>query len=537
MHGDEAVHAIKLHTLWETGSYVYDPNEYHGPTLYYLTLPILKLAGCRSFADFTETQLRLLPAILGALLVPLLWLLREVLGGWGMLTAGAMTATLTAMVFYSRYYIQETLLVFFTFLLIASAWRSLHTRRLGWAVLAGAGAGMMHATKETCLIQFGCLGAAACIARVWLGREQRSSTRPGPRTGSSVMRMFTVALAAALVVSVSFYSAFFTEWRGPLDSILTYQTYFDRAGSYGLHDHPWHYYLAILLRHQAAPGPVWTEAPILGLFLVGAVLTLFLKPRSWCPPPPALFIQGPRAEVESGAGTGPANQQAKEDPTTVRSFRRFLVLYTLLLTVAYCAIPYKTPWCLLGFLHGMVLTAGAGVEVIRERWGRAGRRKRVFGVCAVLVLGASCGRLAAQSIRSNGRFRADNRNPYVYAHPVGDLLNMIGFVERLAAVHPAGRGMTIQIASPGSDYWPLPWYLRAYVNVGYWDDLPAAIEAPVLILDSRLLVPLKSRNPGWEHVFLYGSRPDVRLAVCVEESLWERFVRSAATPVASGAKD
>jgi len=38
MHGDEAVHADKFGDLLESGVYAYDPNEYHGPTLNYLTL-------------------------------------------------------------------------------------------------------------------------------------------------------------------------------------------------------------------------------------------------------------------------------------------------------------------------------------------------------------------------------------------------------------------------------------------------------------------------------------------------------------------
>ena len=38
MHGDEAVHAIKFGSLLEQGSYTYDPDEYHGPTLNYLSL-------------------------------------------------------------------------------------------------------------------------------------------------------------------------------------------------------------------------------------------------------------------------------------------------------------------------------------------------------------------------------------------------------------------------------------------------------------------------------------------------------------------
>jgi predicted membrane-bound mannosyltransferase len=37
MHTDEAVDAIKFGALLEKGSYIYDPAEYHGPTLNYFT--------------------------------------------------------------------------------------------------------------------------------------------------------------------------------------------------------------------------------------------------------------------------------------------------------------------------------------------------------------------------------------------------------------------------------------------------------------------------------------------------------------------
>ena len=38
MHNDEAVNAVKFGQLWEGGVYRYDPNEYHGPSLFYATL-------------------------------------------------------------------------------------------------------------------------------------------------------------------------------------------------------------------------------------------------------------------------------------------------------------------------------------------------------------------------------------------------------------------------------------------------------------------------------------------------------------------
>ncbi|GAH58736.1 unnamed protein product, partial [marine sediment metagenome] len=43
---------------------------------------------------------------------------------------------------------------------------------------------------------------------------------------------------------------------------------------------------------------------------------------------------------------------------------RFIAFYTLAMTAIYSAIPYKTPWCMLGFLHGMILLAGVGAVVL-----------------------------------------------------------------------------------------------------------------------------------------------------------------------------
>src|SRR5262245_6470090 len=39
MHHDEGVNGYFLTNLVRNGDYKYDPSNYHGPTLYYLTLP------------------------------------------------------------------------------------------------------------------------------------------------------------------------------------------------------------------------------------------------------------------------------------------------------------------------------------------------------------------------------------------------------------------------------------------------------------------------------------------------------------------
>src|SRR5690606_23060128 len=50
LHHDEGVNGFFLTTLYRTGVYKYDPANYHGPTLYYISLFFSKLFGLNTFA-------------------------------------------------------------------------------------------------------------------------------------------------------------------------------------------------------------------------------------------------------------------------------------------------------------------------------------------------------------------------------------------------------------------------------------------------------------------------------------------------------
>ncbi|KUK99089.1 MAG: Glycosyl transferase, family 39, partial [Methanoculleus marisnigri] len=65
-HHDEAIHAWFSYKLLTEGVYSYDPM-YHGPFLYYVTAGIFSLLGDSDLVG------RLIPALLGTLIVPLLY--------------------------------------------------------------------------------------------------------------------------------------------------------------------------------------------------------------------------------------------------------------------------------------------------------------------------------------------------------------------------------------------------------------------------------------------------------------------------------
>ena len=514
MHGDEAVHAVKFNTLWTTGEYVYDPHEYHGPALYYATLPAMWLSGAKDFTEASETTFRIVPVVFGVGLILLLLLIMDGLGRWAALVAGVFIAVSPAMTFYSRYYIQETLLVFFTLATIAAGWRYVRTRRVGWALLTGACVGLMHASKETCLISFGCLLLALfgtlvrelCGSRAGTSVHQTAATanhargaadfspRGRPRglkptarcsahPNSHWLLVISASILLALIVSVLLYSALFRHWSGPVDSIRAFATYFQRAGGNGLHDHPWYYYLQLLLFSKFAPGPWWSEALILVLAVLGMVAVLV------------------RHKPSDADGT----------------LLGFLARYALLMLVIYTAIPYKTPWCLLQFFCPLILLAGVGVVVL-FRWLKTIPLRVVAGV----LLSAATVHLGWQDYQTNFRFHTDYRNPYVYAHPLTDVVRLATWIDRLGQVHPDGRRMLIKVITP--DPWPLPWYLRRFERVGYWESPPEDVDAPVVITTHNIQPAVMERLHHEYHNSHYGLRPDIVLVVNVEQSLWEAFV-------------
>jgi uncharacterized protein (TIGR03663 family) len=509
MHVDEAVHAYKLNTLWETGRYEYDLNEYHGPTLYYFTLPAVWLSGARDFAQWQAPTLRIVPVVFGVALILLLLLVADGLGRPATLCAAALTAISPALTYYSRYYIQEMLLVFFTFLVIAAGWRYVQTRRLGWALLAGAGIGLMHATKETCVIALGCMLVALAATQLWSRRRgsrpsperKRRAKAPslacasgsvGPGAGASgsdrrrfVIRDIGATALVAIAVSATFFSGLFTNFQGPADSIRAFATYFQRAGAGGVHEHPWTYYLHILTYWQAGPGPIWSEGLILTLFLAGLVTAI--------------------------RGTGGADRR------TV--LLRFLALYTILMTLVYAAIPYKTPWCILSALQAMTLVAGVGaatlVRIVRFRAAKA-------AVAVVLV--AAGVQLAWQAQRANSfKYCANERNPYVYAHTLHSVVELADQLDRLAAIQPQGHRLLIKVMV--DNCWPLPWYLRRFDQVGYWEHVPDDPDADVILASSKLQPEIEPRLKCTYQVSQRGLRRDERLAVYIEQSLWDTFVQ------------
>jgi len=437
MHTDEAVHAVKFGDLLEGRGYAYDPHEYHGPTLNYITLVPAFLSGQRQFPDLTEETLRSVPAFFGTALLLWILLLVPVIGRTAVLGAALFAAVSPSLVFYGRYYIQEILLLFFVMGLVACAVRYSLRPSFSWAAAAGICAGLMHATKETCVIAWAA-AAAAGLVLFSLGRG-KTADRPNLKWVHAA-----AGLACAAFVSGLFFSSFFSHPAGVRDSLHAYGTYFSRAQE-SVHVHPWFYYIQLLGWWKAQGGPVWSEAPILFFGMIG-VMSVF-------------------------------GSRARRLGEAERAASRFLVLFTVILTVLVSMIPYKTPWNLLLFWGGWMIPAGMGLDHLLRRFSGSGRRKVVL-----LAFAASAVFLFRQSLLAVTAYDSDPRNPYVYSHPGPELGTLAGSVLAAADASPEGRDTRIDVIVPEHGYWPLPWSLRRLNAVAWRDSVDAAASRPAIIL-------------------------------------------------------
>ena len=478
MHHDEANQAVKFGTLLETGEYQYDKEDHHGPTLYYLTLPVAWARGQSTLASLDELTLRAVPAIFGAGLILLFLLLGGVLGREAMAASAMLCALSPVLTYYSRFYIQESLLAFFTTGFLIALGRYVQRPGIAMACWAGVCAGFAYATKETAAIVLPAAVAAAFVAH-------RFTRGPGPGAGVNLwVRHLVAGIAAALAVAFVLYSSFFRHPAGVFESVRAFSTYIERGVAAGPHPQPWDYYLR-LLAFSSSGGLVWTEGLVLALALVGLLVTV----------------------GRSSAGFWP----------------RYVALYAVTTAIAFSLIRYKTPWNLLPFYIGFVLLAGQGAAALV---GRA--RSRVARAVTVVVLLAAAWHLGLQDWRANFRYPADPRNPYVYAQTGPDFLRLARRIADVAAVHPDTNRMLVKVVAGPDKQWPLPWYLRRMTRVGYWSRAAEAgnlDDAPVIIASQENAAALDAALGDRYVSEFYGLRPDVLLTVYIDRTLWSHFLK------------
>jgi uncharacterized protein (TIGR03663 family) len=485
MHHDEANQAVRFGTLLETGEYRYDRHDHHGPTLYYLTLPFAWMRGQWTLAALDERTLRMVPALFGAGTILLFPLVSRGIGRPAVAAAALLAAVSPVLTYYSRFYVQESLFVFFTLAFLIALGKYAQRPGVAPALWAGALGGLAYATKETSLIVLPAAGAACAIAAA-VARKKGEQGGDPPRAGPRTLVLHALAaLGAALLPALLLFTGFFRNPAGLLDSVSAISIYLSRGVEPGPHVQPWFSYLRTMA-WSSSGGLVWTDALVLVLAVAGIVQAIVARKTAFWP----LYIG----------------------------------LYSVGTMAIFSAVRYKTPWNVLPFYAGIVLMAGVGAAALLAR-----ARRRPVRVLLAVVLVAAGWQLAMQSVRASLRYPADARNPYAYAHTSTDFVRLTSRVTDLASRHPDGRGMLVKVIAGPYEQWPFPWYARDLTRVGYWSRAAEAgpLDGVPVIVASQENADAVDAVVGDRYVSeFYGLRPGVLLTLYVERGLWDRFMES-----------
>lgn len=448
-HPDEANQAFTTGRLLETGVYNYDPKDHHGPTLYYAAAAVQKAAGHGNIASIDGNLLRCTPLFFAILALALTMLTAKKIFtrsgiGWTMPSSiiTGLLATSPIFVFFATDFIQEMLLACFTVMMIWSATgyaislskqisqnaKPAKIKPGTWALTFGIAAGLAFATKETALLAFTAIAAAAAFIRF------------APDAKRSLHAF--LAISGFALTAVMLYSSFAANWQGVFNAFVAAPlSYIRRAAGDSVsagaayHVHPWWQYIRWIFTDNV---------PLAAFIVAGSLCGLveILRDRS-------------KALI----------------PAPLKASFTASLTFSISLTLFYSVIPYKTPWCALQ-MHIPLLCTGFLGFLITSLRGITGRVLMVLFTALLLYRNAR--------IVGNMCSDPDSRQiPYNYASASPQVKEMANLIRSIVSANNTSDGAKTfaAVALPSEDTWPLPFYLRDLdANVGYWTQF-AELEA------------------------------------------------------------
>ncbi len=430
-HHDEAIHAWFSYKLLTEGTYTYDPM-YHGPFLYYVTAGIFSLLGDSDLVG------RLIPALLGTLLVPLLYPIYQLgyLNKKQTLVAALFLAVSPNMVYFSRFLRNDIFIAFFTMVLLVALLYYFERHKMQYALIAGAAIGLGMSAKENMPIIVLIFGAYL-LYLVWT-RKVRLPAR--------WIRDLALGALVTIGIMAILYSSFGAHPEVLMDGWLRaieHWTSMHQAQRLG---GPPYFYILLFLLY---------EVPILILAVVGTLQFVDI------PGIVSRWRKGKMDHVESPRGVEGAEGDEEERAAVAaapigtaqgwkdrlreilsgtgevrpidrqKEFARFAIFWLLLSLVAYAYIGEKVPWLILHQLLPMIFVA---VYLMTTK-------KAAIAVVASIFLVAMTFHVVFTP--------ADINEPIVQVQNSEDLR------EVFAKIDAADK-----VAVATDSYWPLPWYYR-----------------------------------------------------------------------------
>jgi len=422
-HHDEAIHSWFSFTLMNTGAWVYDPS-YHGPFLYYVT------AGMFSVFGASDLVARILPAVFGTLLIPLVYCIYRLgyISKAQTLLVALFLAISPDMVFFSRFLRHDIFMLFFTMLLLVAILYYLERGQSRYVIVAAiATAGALSCKEEMPVILV--IFAAFFLFALW----KKRIALPCKWKYDLLMAFF---LVTALMVAL--YSAF-----GMHPETLVGQNFqVNSTGWYQAVDHwvamheqqrlggPFYFYIPLYLLY---------ELPIFLLAIVG-VLQFLVKDAGIGPATARIrnWIRTRRASLPVGDLAAISTHQIESSrcpPDKSDLFFQFCIFWMILTMAFYAYVGEKVPWLLIHQLLPMCFVA-----TYKLNW-----QKIAFALIGCIFLALMTWHVAF--------IPADISEPIIQVQNSEDLRPVMGIIDNSSRVVLASKDLN-------SGFWPLPWYYR-----------------------------------------------------------------------------
>jgi len=444
LHHDEAIHSWFSYQLLTKSTWAYDPS-YHGPFLYFVT------AGMFSIFGASDLVARLLPALFGFLLIPLVYCIYRLryIDKTQTLLVSLFIAISPDMIYFSRFLRHDIFMLFFTFLLIVALFYYFERGQARFAVIAAIAAAGALSCKEEMPVLLIIIGSFFLISIWW----KRFTLPPHWKRDLIVSILLVTALCMIL----------YTGFGGHTETIIgenfgikgadgAIQFNYTTTGWYQAIDHwmamhnqqrlggPLYYYLPLNLLY---------ELPIFILALFGAIQILFSSPgtstyyrrlKNWIHNHHFQLTVGDLAAVSVSQ-----LKKSQQENSKSELFFRFC-LYWMILTMAFYAyVGEKVPWLIIPQLLPMCFVA-----VYKLNW-----QKLIIALAGCIFLLVMTWHVAFVPV--------DINEPIVQVQNSEEMREVMQLMDESDALVIASK-----------DYWPLPWYFRG----DRWDKITLYSSVP-----------------------------------------------------------
>jgi len=419
LHHDEAIHSWFSYELLTKGTWMYDPS-YHGPFLYYVT------AGMFSIFGDSDLVARLLPALFGTLLIPLVYCIYRLgyINKKQTLLVAIFIALSPDMVYFSRFLRHDIFMLFFTLLLLVAVLYYFERGQTRFAIIgAVAMAGALSCKEEMPVIVL--IFTSFFIFALW-------------RQRFILPTQWKKDLVLSLILTIALMGIMYSAFGMHIETLIGQNFQLNTTGWYKAIEHwtamhnqqrlggPFYFYIPFYLLYEL---PIFILAIIgtIQFILAGFDLSLaFKRLKTIVLTRRFSLTTGELAEISLRQLQYPRPVYSKSD-----EFFRVCIYWMILTMAFYAYVGEKVPWLLIPQLLPMCFVA-----IYKLNW-----QKIVFTLVGCIFLVVMTWHVAFVPV--------DINEPIVQVQNSEEMRDVMKLID---------ASENVVIAS--KDYWPLPWYYR-----------------------------------------------------------------------------